>query len=169
MNPYDKLFTRRRAFAAAAALAVGMCPLATAAQEKDSILPIRLIVPFAAGGGSDGVARLVADGLRDALKEVVVIENRGGAGGTLGASEVARAKADGRTLLFTPQSPITIAQFLEPKPPFDAEKAFVPLAIMAKTPLVLLVNTGVPAKTLKELVAYSKATSQGPELRRSEP
>jgi tripartite-type tricarboxylate transporter receptor subunit TctC len=157
MKQYKQLYTRRQALAGMAAVAASLCAPLAMAQGGDSGAMIRMIVPFAAGGGTDNVARLVADGLRDKLKTVVVIENRGGAGGTLGAAEVARAKPDGRTLLFTPQSPVTIAQFVEPKPPFDPEKAFVPLAILAKTPLVLLINANVPVKNFRELVAYSKA------------
>jgi tripartite-type tricarboxylate transporter receptor subunit TctC len=118
---------------------------------------VRMVVPFAAGGGSDVVARLVADGMREALNETVIVDNLAGAAGNIGADAVARAKPDGRTLLFTPQSPLTIAQFVEPKPPFDPERAFVPIAIVAQTPLVLLVNASVPANSLQELVAYSKA------------
>ncbi len=151
INPIN----RRHAIAAGAAL-LASGPLATLAQGNDGGV-IRLVIPFAAGGGTDGAARLVADGLRDALKENIVIENLAGAGGVIGAGAVARAKPDGRTLLFTPQSPITIAQFIERKLPFDPEKAFIPIAIMARTPLVLLVNAGVPAKTLAELGVYSKA------------
>lgn len=155
MNTTSRFFNRRHALAAGAAL-LASGPLAALAQGTDGGV-IRLVIPFAAGGGTDGAARLVADGLRDALKETIVIENLAGAGGIIGADKVARAKPDGRTLLFTPQSPITIAQFIERKLPFDPEKAFIPIAIMAKTPLVLLVNASVPAKTLAELAAYSKA------------
>lgn len=153
MNTQARDITRRCALVACATLM--SLPCAVFAQAASG--PIRMVVPFAAGGGSDVVARLVADGLRESLKETVIIENLAGAGGNIGADAVARATPDGRTLLFTPQSPITIAQFVEPKPPFDPERAFVPIAIVAKTPLVLLVNAAVPANTLAELVAYSKA------------
>ena len=154
MNIETGRLSRRAALAAAASLIT--LPGALLAQTG-SAATIRLVVPFAAGGGSDVVARLVAEGLRESLKETVMVENLAGAAGNIGADAVARAKPDGRTLLFTPQSPITIAQFVEPKPPFDPERAFVPIAIVAKTPLVLLVNTSVPANSLQELVAYSKA------------
>lgn len=154
MNIETGRLSRRAALTAAASLLTLHGALLAQAASSATI---RLVVPFAAGGGSDVVARLVADGLRESLKETVIVDNLAGAAGNIGADAVARAKPDGRTLLFTPQSPITIAQFVEPKPPFDPERAFVPIAIVAKTPLVLLVNASVPANSLPELVAYSKA------------
>lgn len=154
MNKQTPWTSRRGLLLAAAACSLG-APMPGLAQSPSEVL--KLVVPFAAGGGSDVVARLVADGLRDALKEPVIVENRAGAGGNIGAAAVAKAPADGRTLLFTPQSPIAIAQFIEPKPPFDAEKDLVPIAIVARTPLVLLVSATVPAASMKELVALSKA------------
>jgi tripartite-type tricarboxylate transporter receptor subunit TctC len=149
--------TRRGLLTTAAACLASAAALPAAAQLGAGGTGIRIVVPFAAGGGSDVVARLVADGMREALQEAVIVDNRAGAGGNIGTAAVARADADGRTLLFTPQSPITIAHLLEPKPSFDAQKDFVPIAIMARTPLVLLVNTAVPAKSMAELVALSKA------------
>jgi tripartite-type tricarboxylate transporter receptor subunit TctC len=146
---------RRQLLAAGAACALGAAGPAIAQAGSGEI--IKLVVPFAPGGGSDVVARIVADGLRDALKETIIVENRAGAGGNIGAAAVAKAEPDGRTLLFTPQSPVTIAHLLEPKPAFDADKDFTPVAIVAKTPLVLLLNASVPASSLKELVALSTA------------
>jgi len=154
LNFETRHLSRRTALAIGAAL---MTLHGTVLAQTGSAATIRLVVPFAAGGGSDVVARLVADGLRETLNEAVIVDNLAGAAGNIGADAVARAKPDGRTLLFTPQSPVTIAQFVEPKPPFDPERAFVPIAIVAKTPLVLLVNASVPANSLQELVAYSKA------------
>ena len=141
----EKTHDPARRFAAGAALAA-VTALLAAAQFRCRRHRIRMVVPFAAGGGSDVIARLVADGLREALqgsrdrgeprrRRRQHRHSRGGPG-----------HADGRTLLFTPQSPITIAHLLEPKPSFDAEKDFVPIAIMAKTPLVLLVNAAVPGQ-----------------------
>jgi len=147
----------RRSMLSAAAACCALASWPAAAQTASGGPGIRLVVPFAAGGGSDVVARLVAEGLREALQEPVIVDNRAGAGGNIGTAAVARAAADGRTLLFTPQSPITIAHLLEPKPTFDAQKDLVPIAIVARTPLVLLVNTGVPANSMAELVALSKA------------
>ncbi len=152
-----KLITRRDVLTAGVACLTFATALPAGAQVGSGGSGIRMVVPFAAGGGSDVIARLVADGLREALQEVVIVDNRAGAGGNIGTMAVARADADGRTLLFTPQSPITIAHLIEPKPGFDAQKDFVPIAIMARTPLVLLVNAAVPANSMAELVALSKA------------
>lgn len=149
--------TRRHVLGMAAASTVAAAASPAFAQVSAGGSGFRLVVPFAAGGGSDVVARLVADGMREALQEPVIVDNRSGAGGNIGTAAVARAEADGRTLLFTPQSPITIAHLLEPKPTFDAQKDLVPIAIVARTPLVLLVNAGVPANSMAELVALSKA------------
>lgn len=153
----NEKITRRGILATGAACLASAIGLPVSAQLVAGGAPIRMVVPFAAGGGSDIVARLVSEGLREALQEAVIVDNRGGAGGNIGTAAVARADADGRTLLFTPQSPITIAHLLEPKPTFDAQKDFVPVAIMARTPLVLLVNAAVPANSMAELVALSKA------------
>ena len=149
-------FTRRFFNTGIACMALATA-LPAVAQLGAGGAPIRIVVPFAAGGGSDVVARLVADGFREVLQEVVIVENRAGAGGNIGTASVAHADADGRTLLFTPQSPITIAHLLDPKPSFDAQKDLIPIAIMARTPLVLLVNAAVPANSMAELVALSKA------------
>jgi len=147
--------SRRRLLQAGAAC-VAVTALPAIAQLGGSGI-VRVIVPFAAGGGSDVIARLVAEGLQRALQQTVVVDNRPGAGGNIGSSAVAKAAPDGLTLLFTPQSPITIAPYVEPKPDFDAEKDFAPIAIVAKAPLLLLVNAAVPAKSMAELVALSKA------------
>ncbi|HSV47717.1 MAG TPA: tripartite tricarboxylate transporter substrate binding protein [Ramlibacter sp.] len=157
MNSRNNQMTRRRLLAAGVACAATAASLPAVAQLGTSGTGIRMVVPFAAGGGSDVIARLVADGLREALQEPVIVDNRAGAGGNIGTAAVAKAEADGRTLLFTPQSPITIAHLLEPKPSFDAQKDLVPVAIMARTPLVLLVHAAVPANSMAELVALSKA------------
>ena len=156
MDSTGTSMSRRHLLAAAAACAAGAA-LPALAQVGAGSSVLRIVVPFAAGGGSDVIARLVADGLREALRETVIVENRAGAGGNIGAASVAKAEADGRTLLFTPQSPITIAHLLEQKPGFEADKDFAPVAIVAKTPLLLLVNASVPANTMAELVALSKA------------
>ncbi|HSV36220.1 MAG TPA: tripartite tricarboxylate transporter substrate binding protein [Ramlibacter sp.] len=153
---FPSMNRRRVLVSGVACLASGLA-LPASAQLNPGGSGVRMVVPFAAGGGSDVIARIVADGLRDALQEPVIVENRAGAGGNIGALAVAKADPDGRTLLFTPQSPITIAHLLEPKPAFQADKDFTAVSIMARTPLVLLVSSAVPANTMAELVALSKA------------
>jgi len=156
MDMMNGRVNRRRWLAASSALAASVA-LPARAQGFGGGNGVKMVVPFAAGGGSDVIARIVADGLREALGEAVIVDNRSGAGGNIGAAAVANAEPDGRTLLFTPQSPITIAHLIEPRPPFDGAKDFEPVAIVARTPLVLLVGNSVPAKTMAELVALSKA------------
>lgn len=143
----------RRGLLIAAGLAVTIPSWA----QNGNTAVTRLIIPFAAGGGTDVVGRLVANGLGEALQEPFVVENLAGGGGIVGTANAARARPDGRTLLFTPQSPITIAEFLEPKPAYDAEKDFIPIAILARTPLLLLVHSDLPVNNFGELVTYAKA------------
>ena len=156
MDSTQASLSRRRLLQAGAACAAAAA-LPVVAQLGGASGVVRIVVPFAAGGGSDIIARLVAEGLQRSLQQTVILDNRPGAGGNIGSSAVAKAAPDGLTLLFTPQSPITIAPYVEPKPDFDAEKDFAPIAIVAKAPLLLLVNASVAAKSMAELVALSKA------------
>lgn len=118
--------------------------------------PITLIVPFAAGGTTDILARIVGQKLSVALGQPVIVENKAGAGGTLGASVAARAPADGTTFFMA-----TIAHAIAPglykSLPYDFTRDLVPVGLVATTPNVLLVNPSVPAKDVKELIAYIKA------------
>jgi tripartite-type tricarboxylate transporter receptor subunit TctC len=118
--------------------------------------PITLVVPFVAGGTTDIVARTVGQKLSEALKQPVIIDNRAGAGGTVGAAIVAKAPADGYTLFLA-----TIAHSIAPgiykRLPYDFQRDFDPVALVASTPNVLIVNENVPAKNVAELVAYIKA------------
>jgi tripartite-type tricarboxylate transporter receptor subunit TctC len=118
--------------------------------------PIRIVVSVPAGGGVDTVTRIFADKLRQRWNQTVVVENRGGAGGNLGAEAVAPAAPDGYTLLASQPSPITTNKFLYKKLNFDPD-ALVPVAIMSQIPNVLLVRPDFPAKTPQEFVAYAKA------------
>jgi tripartite-type tricarboxylate transporter receptor subunit TctC len=121
--------------------------------------PIKMIVPFPAGGPTDSMARIVADRLSSALKQTVVVENRGGgAGGSVGAKAAASAEPDGYTLFLTPPGPISVAPAVFKKLDYDPAKAFVPIVMLISTPLVLVVNPAVlDVKSLQELVAYAKA------------
>lgn len=118
---------------------------------------VKLVMPFPPGGGSDIVVRVAAQSLSGRLGQQFVVENIAGAAGNIGTQAVIRSPADGYTLLFTPQSPITIAGSLEPKPPFDASRDLIPLAMVARTPTLIVVHPSIKVGTLKELAALTKA------------
>lgn len=118
--------------------------------------PVRVVVPFPPGAGVDIVTRLVAAKLSQDMGQQFVIENRSGAGGNVGAGEAARAPHDGYTLLAAPSS-LAIGKNLYKHLPFDIEKDFEPIAMMASVPFVLVVNSKVPAKSVSELIALAKA------------
>jgi len=119
--------------------------------------PVKIIVPFPAGGSNDIIARIVAQKLTERNGQTFLVENRGGAGGNLGAEAVASAEADGYTLLLTAPPPLTINGSLYKKLPFDPAKAFAPIALIASVPIVLVVNPSVQAKNVGELIALAKA------------
>jgi tripartite-type tricarboxylate transporter receptor subunit TctC len=119
--------------------------------------PVTLVVPFAAGGGTDTGARILAQKLGQKWGQTVVVDNKGGAAGTIGADLVAKAKADGYTLLMGNIGTQAINPVLYKKLPYDADKAFAPVALVAELPLMMMVNPNVPAKTVKEFIAYAKA------------
>jgi tripartite-type tricarboxylate transporter receptor subunit TctC len=117
--------------------------------------PVTIVVPFVAGGTTDIVARIVAQALSDRLHQTVLVENVGGAGGTLGASNAARAPADGYTI-FMATVAHTMAPGIYKKLSYDFEKDFEPITIAASVPNILIVNPALPAKTVAELIAYIK-------------
>jgi len=119
--------------------------------------PVKIIVPFPAGGSNDIIARIVAQKLTERNGQTFLVENRGGAGGNIGAETVATAEPDGYTLLLTAPPPLTINGSLYKKLPFDPAKAFAPVALIASVPIVLVVNPSVPAKNVGELIALAKA------------
>jgi tripartite-type tricarboxylate transporter receptor subunit TctC len=120
--------------------------------------PIRMVVPFPAGGPTDGMARIISDRLGAVLGQSIVVENRGGgAGGSIGAKFVATSDPDGYTLLITPGGSLTTGPAVHSNIGYDPVKAFVPVAQLIDTPQVVAVHQDVPAKTLAELVAYAKA------------
>ena len=122
---------------------------------------IRLIVPFAPGGNADIVGRLVAGGMAQALGQPVVVENRAGAGGGIGAAEVARAAPDGYTLLSGSNGPLTVNPFLHANLSYDPLKDFAPVGLTSLAPHALIVNAAIPAKTVPELVALSRKQQIG--------
>jgi tripartite-type tricarboxylate transporter receptor subunit TctC len=122
---------------------------------------VRIVVPFAAGGTTDITARVIADELTKALKQSFVVDNKGGAGGNIGAAEVARSTPDGYTLLMGTPGTQAINQFLYPKMPYDTAKDFAPVSFVVRVPNVLIVNPALGAKTLKDLIAIAKAKPGG--------
>ena len=139
--------------AAASALAFSSAAIADAYPTK----PIRLIIPFAVGGSTDNLGRVLAARLSEKLGQQVVADNRPGAGGNIGTDLVAKAPADGYTLLFATEGTLGINPSLYKKLPFDPEKDFTPIAQFASVPNILVVNPKVQAKTVQELAAYAKS------------
>jgi tripartite-type tricarboxylate transporter receptor subunit TctC len=129
----------------------------SAAAQSYPSKPIRLIVPFAAGGGNDNVARLVGRRLADGLGQPVVVDNRPGAGGVVGAELAAKSAPDGYTLFLGGVGSHAINPNLHDKLPYDPIKDFAPVALLAQAPLVLVVHPSVPAKSVAELTAYARA------------
>jgi tripartite-type tricarboxylate transporter receptor subunit TctC len=118
--------------------------------------PIRLIVPFAAGGNADIVGRLIGERISSAVGQPVVVDNRGGAGGSVGAEAVARSTSDGYTLLVGSNGPLTVNPFVQAKLGYDPLKDFAPIALTSYVPHVIILNSKVDAKTIAELIALSK-------------
>ena len=139
-----------------AALLLGCLPLMAAAQGAYPHKPIRMIVPYPPGGPTDVLGRIVAQKLSESLGQQVVVENRPGASGMIGAELVAKAAPDGYTLL-TNASIHVINPSLYPKMNFDALRDFAPVSLIAQVPLILVVNPGLPVKSVQELIALGKA------------
>lgn len=137
------------------ALGLGVASTGAVAAESYPARPVRLVVPFAAGGGADVVARLIGKGLADRLGQQIVIDNRAGAGGVIGVEIGSRAAPDGQTLVFVPSS-FTMQPALR-RLPYDPINSFVPIARAGKGDYILAISPDVPAKTVKELIAYAKA------------
>jgi tripartite-type tricarboxylate transporter receptor subunit TctC len=141
-------------------LKYGLASLAAAALPSRALAypdrPIRLIVPFSPGGATDVAARLWAEKMKSALG-TVVIENKGGGGGQIGAAEVARSRPDGHTFLFGNTSTQVLIPAIASHPPYDGLKDFVAIYIMCVSPTSIVVHESVPARTLAELIAYAKA------------
>ena len=118
--------------------------------------PVRVLVPFGAGGATDVVARVFADRLQQRMGQSFTVENRAGAAGQLAAAAFARAPADGYTLMFTTAAPITVAPLLSDKLQYDPRKDFVPVALVAVQPVWIVVNANSPFRTLADLVKQAK-------------
>jgi len=149
---------RRAALLAAGTLALAAAsgPAWSAPADSWPTKPIRLVVPYPPGGGTDVIARIVQDELRKQLGQTVVIENRGGAAGIIGTEAVARSDADGYTALFTLSSH-TINPAIYKKMSFDTAKDFVPVSLVASLPQILVAHPSFPANDVKELIALAQA------------
>jgi tripartite-type tricarboxylate transporter receptor subunit TctC len=119
--------------------------------------PISFVIPFPPGGGSDVLGRLLAQRLADRLGQPVLVENRPGASATIGTARVAKAAADGYTVLFTPQTPITIAPSFEQPPPYDPSRDLAPVALAVISRVMIAAPSSLPVRDLKEFVQYARA------------
>jgi tripartite-type tricarboxylate transporter receptor subunit TctC len=146
---------------ALAAACVAMLPalpvVSTAQAQTFPTKPVTLVVPFPPGGPTDAMARTLAAEIKDHLGQPMIVENRAGAGGNIGADYVARAEADGHTLLFGTSGPLAINASLYRKINYDPVKSFTPVIQIGHLPNILVVNPTVPAKDVRELIAYAKA------------
>jgi len=118
---------------------------------------VRVVVPYAAGGPTDIVARLVSQGMSDAWKQPVIVENKAGAGGMIGTEYVAKASADGYTLLISGSGPVVVNQSLYKKMPYDTVKDFAPITELVSAPTILVVPSSLGVNSLRELIALAKA------------
>jgi len=130
---------------------------AAAAEDDYPNHPVRIVVPFAPGGSTDVVARILADKLQGELKQSFVVENRAGAGGNIGADVVAKSNPDGYTLLMGTTGVLAINNYLYKDMPFDPQRDFAPVSYTSLITNILVVNPNVPAKNVAELVALAKA------------
>jgi tripartite-type tricarboxylate transporter receptor subunit TctC len=148
----------RRTLIATLGLAPAAMLLPRAALANYPDRAIRLIVPFAAGGNADIVGRLVGERISSALGQPVVVDNRGGAGGSIGAEAVARSAPDGYTLLVGSNGPLTVNPFVQAKLGYDPLKDFAPVALTSYVPHVIILNNKVEAKNIAELISLSQKT-----------
>src|SRR3954469_16941993 len=145
---------RRYAFASALMLLTAIVP----ARGEYPDRPVRIVVPVAAGGGIDVMARMLAQKLSERLGQQFVVENRAGAAGVIGSKAVIASPADGYTLLYTPSS-LSLAVAVHRLPPYDVEKDLTPIINVAVSPYALAVHNSVPASDLAGFIAYAKANS----------
>jgi tripartite-type tricarboxylate transporter receptor subunit TctC len=148
-----------RGISFAGVVALAACPgfAAGAAAQNYPVKPIRLVVPFAPGGPADVIGRIIGQQLDMILGQSIVIENRGGAGGTIGARFAATADPDGYTLMFANTSTMSINPAVYRHLDYDPAKAFAPVALIGTTANILVVNPALPVKTVAELIGYGKA------------
>ncbi|MCC8427434.1 tripartite tricarboxylate transporter substrate-binding protein [Reyranella aquatilis] len=150
---------RRVLLAAAAAMGVAAMPLGAMAQAYPT-KPITVIVPFAAGGPTDALARVLTARMGEALGQTMIVENVGGAGGTIGVNKAAKATPDGYTILFTHMGTLAVNIALYKTLPYDSQKDLEPVGLGGTNPMVLVTKKDLPAKDFKEFEAYVKANQK---------
>jgi len=146
---------RSRISTALTVAVVGVGHAGFVAAQSYPVKAVRIVVPFPPGGGTDTMARALAQNLTDAFKQSVVVENRAGAAGVIGTDIVAKSPPDGYTLLFA-SSAYVISAAVQPSLPYDPATALQPLSFVALTPNILVVHPSVPVKTVKELIALAR-------------
>jgi tripartite-type tricarboxylate transporter receptor subunit TctC len=149
--------TRREAIAGCGGGLLLLTGLPALAQTAYPSRTIKMIVPYPAGGTIDLLGRLIADQFKSGLAAIVVVENKPGAGTTLGADQVAKSEPDGYTLLMATSTTLAINKTLYKKLPYDPVKDFAPIGLVAGVPFALIINPSIPAKTLPEFIAYAKS------------
>lgn len=145
----------RKTFLALGAALACLAPLAASAQYPER--PVKLVVPFPAGGGTDAAARIIANAMSEQMAQQMVVENRGGAAGAIGAQAVVDAAPDGYTLFFATTGTMAINQHLYPKLRYNPLTDFTPIATLASFPNVVVVHPSVPAKNMRELVELARS------------
>ena len=155
--PHFQLLLRRRALAAAlACVFVSLLSPSAAWSQAWPSKTVKIVVPYPAGGGTDVMARFLAQKFSEMWGQSVVVENKGGAGGNIGADQVAKSTPDGYTLVMMPSN-LSINPSLFDKTPWDAVKDFSPIGTVATSPIMVGVSAGVPANSIRELIALAKA------------
>lgn len=151
------LVTRRKAIAGCGGALAWLAGSPSLAQPAYPSRTIKMIVPYPAGGTTDLLGRLYADQIKSGLNAVVVVENKPGAGTTLGADQVAKSDPDGYTLLIATSTTLAINKTLYKKLPYDPAQDFAPIGLIAGVPFALIVNPDIPVKNLAEFIAYAKS------------
>lgn len=146
---------RRNALRTVAATVLSTLAFGAAAQDAYPSRPIRIVVPYPAGGTTDQLARAIQKPMQDFLKQPVIVENKAGAGGTIGTDQVVKSAPDGYTIVFGNSGPNAVVPLMR-KIPYDPLKDLRPISTVAITPMILAVPADTPAKTLKEFVALAK-------------
>ena len=154
--PAHEDIVKRIAIAAALAWGAVTSALAQAAAESWPSRTVKIVVPYAAGGTADSVARLFAERLAAKFKQPFIVDNKPGAGGTMGTAVVAKSPADGYTLLLTTSSPLVINPLIDKTVTYNVDEDFAPVAMLTHMSLLLVSSPNLPAKNLKELIAYVK-------------